>query len=342
MADFTLLVVTHNRAASLRATLDALPRQTYPGTWEVLVVDNKSTDATPEIVAKAMDDYPVPLRYAFEPRPGKYWAVNTGIEAARGNWIACTDDDAFPDPGWLTQASAGFAEHGCDFVGGRVLPLFRGTPPDWIDLRNAIAGKVLALQDHGPEPREYGRGGVSWPLGVNVAYRRDAFVRAGLFDGRLGRVAGTLRNQSQREWHLRARAAGLRGMYLPGMVVHHVVEEARLNPRYFYRWFYWHGISRAILNRTSGVHLLDPEGDATHAEPHVLGVPASLWRDAARATFSVARRRLCGKRREALEYELLVCFWAGVLRQRVRDRAHGDSQRKLDPGVVTKHVVPGI
>ena len=106
------------------------------------------------------------------------------------------------------------------------------------------------------------------------------------------------------------------------MVVHHLVNRQRLTQRYFYRWFYWHGISRAILYRTTGVHLLEPEGQITHAsERHVLGVPTSLWRDAACASVSAARRRLLGKRREALEYELRVCFWAGVLRQRMFERS---------------------
>jgi glucosyl-dolichyl phosphate glucuronosyltransferase len=330
MLDFTVIVVTHNRAAMLRDTLDALARQARAGRWEVLVVDNNSTDATRQIVAHAAAEYPVPLRYVFESRPGKYSALNAGIEAADGRWIAATDDDAFPETDWLAKAADAFAKHGCDFVGGPVRPLFRGRPPHWIDMRTPIAGKVLALQDHGPEPLEYGCAGVSWPLGVNVAYRRDAFVRAGLFDGRLGRVAGTLRNQSQREWHLRARAAGLRGMYVPDMIVHHVVDAQRLTRRYFYRWFYWHGISRAILYRTAGVHLLDPEGDARHAERHLLGVPASLWRNGACATFSVARRRLRGNEREAFEYELLLCFCAGVLRQRLRDGGRIDP---VQPGV---------
>ena len=71
MVDFTLLVVTNNRAATLRDTLDALARQKYRSSWEVLVVDNNSTDDTTEVVSQASCSYPVPLRYAFEPRPGK-------------------------------------------------------------------------------------------------------------------------------------------------------------------------------------------------------------------------------------------------------------------------------
>ena len=321
LLDFTVIVVTHNRAAVLRETLQAIAKLAYGGLWEVLVVDNNSTDGTHDVVTNMRAGYPVPIRYLFEGRPGKYWALNAGIEASAARFIAATDDDAFPESDWLQRAAEGFREHRCDFVGGPVFPVWRGTPPAWLDARSAVAGKVLALQNHGTEPREYGQRGISWPLGVNVAYRRDAFDRAGLFDGRLGRVAGTLRNQSQREWHLRARAAGLRGMYIPGMVVHHCVEADRLTRRYFHRWFYWHGISRAILYRTTGLHLLEPEGGRVHvAERHVLGVPLSLWREGARATLSAGRRWVQGRRDDALQYELTICFCAGVVRQRLKDR----------------------
>jgi glycosyltransferase involved in cell wall biosynthesis len=306
----------------LRKTLAALSGLTYSGEWEAMVVDNNSTDHTRACVEEAQPLFPVPLRYHFEPTPGKYWALNSGIRISRGGFIAATDDDACPRRDWLERAAEGFEDFGCDFVGGPVYPIWGGTPPRWIDARNAVTGKVLGLQDHGPGTRDYGRDGLSWPLGVNVAYRRDAFTRAGMFDGRLGRVAGTLRNQSQREWHLRAHAQGLRGVYLPGMIVHHAVEAERLTRRYFLRWFYWHGISRAILYQNNGVHLLEPEGAGNHAgERHVLGVPASIWRAGARAVISAARRWSLGRFDAAVPYEQMICFCAGVVRQRVKDRA---------------------
>jgi glucosyl-dolichyl phosphate glucuronosyltransferase len=321
MLEFSVIIVTHNRAAVLQETLASVARLSCRGTWEVLVVDNNSSDETKQVVEAQIDQFPVPLRYVFEGRPGKYWALNTGIGEARGHYIAATDDDAFPEPDWLDRALDGFERFGCDFVGGPAHPVWRGTPPAWVDTRSAIGGKVLGLLDHGPYAREFGRDGISWPLGVNVAYRRDAFARAGLFDGRLGRVAGTLRNQSQREWHLRARDVGLRGMYLPDMLVHHTVDASRLTRRYFHRWFYWHGISRAILYRSQGLHLLNPEDTGTHeGERHVLGVPASLWRTAVRSSLSAGKRWLLARSADALQYELMLCFCAGVLRQRLRDR----------------------
>lgn len=322
MTEFSVIVVTHNRAAILRETLESLAGVQYRGSWEVLVVDNNSRDDTEEVVRQQRKNFPVCLRYLFEGTPGKYGALNGALRQASGTLVAATDDDAFPEPDWLERAAAGFSRFDCDFVGGPVYPVWRGTPPKWLDARSATAGKVLGLQDHGRAARDYGENGISWPLGVNVAYRRDAFERVGFFDEHLGRVAGTLRNQAQREWHLRARAGGLRGIYLPDMVVHHSVEAERLTRRYFHRWFYWHGISRAILYQTQGLHLLEPEGALGHeGERHVLGVPTSLWRECGRASASAAKRWLLGRPDAAMPHELRVSFCAGVIRQRLRDRA---------------------
>jgi len=321
MPDVSVVITTHNRSALLARTLASAARLTYHGTWEVIVVDNNCTDATRQVVVAARATFPAPLHYLIEAEPGKYAALNAGIRHASGAVIANTDDDVDLPADWLACAVGALDRHQCDFVGGPVYPIWEAPPPRWIGARNSLCGKVLALQDHGAAIREYGCGGISWPLGVNVAYRREAFACAGLFDPQLGRVAGTLRNQSQRDWHLRARRAGLRGIYVPDMVVHHVVPQDRMTRRYFYDWFYWHGISRAIMYQTSGAHMLEPDGPETHAaERQLLGVPASLWRRTARATISAGVRWLHGRPDAALEYELQIPFLVGVVRQRLRDR----------------------
>ena len=154
---------------------------------------------------------------------------------------------------------------------------------------------------------------------MNVAYRRDCFDRVGDFDSQLGRVAGTLRNQAQREWHIRARNLGLRGRYLPAMAVRHVVDEERLNRWYFHRWLFWHGISRALMYEKHGLHLLEPEGFATHAqETHLFGTPLSLYRYGGLGALSAAKRWMSGRHDAALAYELAVSFALGVCWQRAR------------------------
>jgi glucosyl-dolichyl phosphate glucuronosyltransferase len=320
MVDFTVVIVTHNRAPVLRRTLASLAELSGRASWELLVVDNGSTDATHDVVKATAAAFPVRVRYRCEPVPGKYAALNAGLRAAAGRFIAATDDDAFPAPDWLDCALDGFERFGCGFVGGPVFPAWEAQPPAWLSPGSSLAGKVLALQDYGSRSLEYGKS-IAWPLGVNVAYRRDIFDRAGLFDRTLGRIAGTLRSQAQREWHIRARAAGVRGFYLPDMIVRHSVPADRLTKRYFRRWFYWHGISRMILHSQTGLDLLEPDaGAAAIDERCFAGVPSAVWRRLALSSASWLRRRARGQDAAAFEYELWIAFCAGIVHERWRRR----------------------
>jgi len=319
--DISIIICTANRAADLRDTLASLAQVRRPGQIELLVVDNCSTDRTREVVDEAARLCAFPIRYLFEGEPGKYAALNTGIRASTGRIIAATDDDARFEVDWLERAVDGLSRYGCEFVGGRVRPVWGGSKPAWLAENNGLHTKVIALLDHGDRVREFGRG-ISWPLGVNVAYRRDVFDRVGLFDNRLGRKAGTLRNQAQREWHLRARACGARGFYVPEMVVHHLVARERLEKQYFRRWLYWHGLSRAMLFQQRGFDMEEPELEhPPHAgETQLGGVPVHLIRKAFRTIRSLVWHTLKRDTAVAFEYELWLCFFAGIVRQRWADR----------------------
>ena len=321
--DFSIIIPTYNRADELRQTIRSIAQLNVDGTWELIVVDNKSTDHTRAVVDEETASFPAPLRYLFEPEQGRYAALNTGIRAATGSIIATTDDDARVEPDWLTRAAEGLEKLGCDYVGGRVLPLWKAPRPEW--LPNGPSGghwAVLALQDHGSEPREFGTKGMPWPLGINTAAKRHTYERIDLFDNRLGRKAGTLRNQAQREWHLRARAAGLRGFYVPGMIVHHVVEPDRLKKEYVRRWFYWHGISRAILFAKLGVDMDSPDHSRLDFSrvPQIAGIPRYMYRSVIQHVKELAVASLRGKPALAFEHELWLCFFAGIAKQRWAER----------------------
>ena len=320
--EFSIVIPTYNRADELRETIRSIAGLTVDGDWELIVVDNKSPDHTRAVVERETAAFPAPLRYLFEPEQGRYAALNTGIRAAKGKIIATTDDDARVERDWLTQAAAGLEALGCDYVGGKVLPLWRGTPPQWLPNRPGRHWAVLALQDHGERVVEFGVNNIPWPLGINTATRREAFTRTELFDNRLGRKAGTLRNQAQREWHLRARAAGLRGFYIPQMVVHHVVEAERLQKQYFRRWYYWHGISRAILFAKLGVDMDAPDNSQLDFSkvPQIAGVPRYMYKSVATQTRDLVRARIRGDSVAAFEHELWLCFFAGLARQRWSER----------------------
>jgi len=326
---YSVVIATYNRANDLRETLDSLSGLRPEGGWEAIIVDNNSTDDTRDVVHAARDTFPAPLRYLAEPEQGRSPALNAGIRLAQGEIIVTTDDDVRVEPDWLERAGAGFERHACDYVGGRVLPIWGGPRPAWLANHGGQQWAVIALLDYGSEPMAFG---ARVPLGVNMAFRRDAFVRAGLLDPKTGRKAGTLLGQEVREWCIRARSAGLTGMYIPDMVVRHVIPASRLRKQYFRRWFYWRGISRAMLYAQFGLDMEKPEDPALDARvvPQPFGVPRYLFRKALVHAGAAMRSLLRGDIEVAFEHELWLCFFAGIVRQRWTDR-HA-SPRELRSG----------
>jgi glucosyl-dolichyl phosphate glucuronosyltransferase len=316
----SVVIPTYNRAEELRATLGSLAKITAPGTWEVIVVDNNSRDATREVVLEAAGTFPVQLRYLFEPEVGRSAALNSGIKAARGKIIATTDDDVRFEPDWLEQAVAALESPRCDFVGGKVLPIWGGPKPAWLSDHGGPHWAVIALLDFGPEPVEFGTRFA--PLGVNLAFKRETFDRAGLWSVAIGRKAGTLLGQEVREWMLRARDAGLKGMYAPKMIVHHVIPSDRLQKRYFRKWSYWHGVSRAMLFQQRPIDMYAPEEtriDFSKVQL-VFGVPRYMYGACLRSAMAWAKAGVRGQKVASFEQELGVWFFLGAFRQRWKDR----------------------
>lgn len=315
---YSIVIATYNRSADLRATLDSLSRLRPDGPWEAIVVDNNSTDGTRDVVEQAARTFPVACRYLVEPHQGRSPALNAGIRAARGSIIATTDDDVRVPPDWLTRAGEGLARMECGYVGGRVLPLWGAARPAWLPNRGGKQWAVIALLDYGAEPIEFG---TRVPLGVNMAFTRSAFDRVGLFDPAIGRRAGTLLGQEVREWCIRARRAGVRGYYLPAMTVEHVIPAERLRKAYFRRWFYWRGISRALLYRRAGLDMEAPEQTTLDYStvPHVAGVPRYLYRKLLASGAGWLRALARRDPVAAFEHELWIWFFAGIVRQRWND-----------------------
>ena len=318
--EISVVIPTYNRAQELGKTLASLAKIASPGTWEVLVVDNNSSDSTRQVVVDAVPKFPVELKYIFEPRAGRSAALNAGIKATRGKIIATTDDDVRFEPDWLQQAASALERYQCDFVGGKVLPIWAAPRPTWLSDKGGRHWAVIALLDFGPETLEFGKRYA--PLGVNLAVKREVFDRAGLWCVGIGRKAGTLMGQEVREWMLRARDAGLKGMYAPQMVVHHVIPKERLRKRYFRRWSYWHGVSRAVLYQQRPIDMQAPEETNLDFSkvPVILGTPRYMYRSFLRSALLCILAGLNGQKVACFEHELALWFFFGVLRQRWKDR----------------------
>jgi len=316
---FSIVIATYKRSGILGDTLKSLAALKPDAPWEVIVVDNNSPDRTREVVESMAPTFPVPLIYAFEREQGRSAALNTGFAIARGEIIVTTDDDVRVEADWLTRIERGLDAQCCDYVGGRVLPLWEGPRPEWLPATNGRLWAVIALLDYGTKPLKFG---ARVPLGVNMAIRKPALDRVGGFDPRIGRKAGTLLGQEVREWCLRATAAGVSGYYIPDVAVQHLIPRDRLTKQYFRRWFFWRGISRAMLYAETGLDMEKPEQSALDFSrvPHIAGVPRYLFRsafDALTASIAATFRR---DPVVSFERELFLWFFAGIVKQRWRDR----------------------
>jgi glucosyl-dolichyl phosphate glucuronosyltransferase len=332
----SIIIATYNRAKDLTATLASLARLDYAKPWEVVVVDNNSTDDTRAVVERAQAAFPVPLVYGFEREQGRSAALNHGLALAHGEIVVTTDDDVRVEPDWLRQIEQGLARSSGDYIGGRVVPLWGAPAPRWLPTYSGALWAVIALLDFGPEPVQFGK---RVPLGVNMAFRREALDRVGGFNVRIGRKAGTLLGQEVREWCLRARDAGLRGFYVPEVVVQHVIPAERLTKSYYRRWFHWRGISRAMLYAETGLDMEAPEQstlDYTQV-PHIGGVPRYMFRTAGRTLRDMMIAMLRRDRVASFEREVWLWFFAGIVQQRWKDRRRMPAPRHAS---TPTHITP--
>jgi len=244
----TVILCTHNRCRSLARALESVAASEVPNSieWEVLVVDNNSRDQTREVVQDFCARYPDRFRYLFEPRPGKSYALNSGVREARGVILAFMDDDVTVEPTWLQTLTATLHDNEWAGTGGRILPEKAFSPPDWLALDGPYAmGGILALFELGDTAGQLDLP----PYGTNMAFRKELFEKYGGFRTDLGPTPGSEIRNEDTEFGGRVMKAGERLRYEPSAVVYHEVPQGRLRKEYFLRW--WFDYGRAKIREKS-------------------------------------------------------------------------------------------
>ena len=237
----TVILCTYNRCGILAKALSSIAASKLPDGvgWEVLVVDNNSTDRTHETVEEFCRQYPERFRYLPEPRPGKSYALNSGIRSAQGEILAFMDDDVIVEPAWLQNLTLPLLRYNAwSGSGGRILPGETVPIPFWLSLDGpyGMGGMVAALFDLGDKPGELDRP----PYGTNMAYRKAMFEKYGDFRTDLGPSPdkAVLRPNEDTEFGRRIMAAGERLRYEPSAIVYHPISEDRLTKQYFLGWLF--------------------------------------------------------------------------------------------------------
>jgi glycosyltransferase involved in cell wall biosynthesis len=237
------VVCTRNRSGSLALALDAILAMDFPaGRWELLVVDNGSTDDTASVAGRVAQGRAELITVIEEPSPGLSAARNRGIRAARGEIVAFVDDDAFPEAGWLRALVEVIRQEGAWVAGGPVVPIVDGELPGWFGDRYL---PYLAVWNKGPEVQALTYN--EYPRGVNMAFHRDVFREVGDFSPHLGRKGSSLLSCEEIELCLRVERAGGRILYTPCARVRHLIPAARITPRWLARRFMAQAHSEAIL-----------------------------------------------------------------------------------------------
>jgi glycosyltransferase involved in cell wall biosynthesis len=234
--DFSVIVCTYNRAANLPDCIAHLAdqRDTDGIDWEVLVVDNNSSDDTAATVERLARGGPPDLRYAFEPRQGLSNARNCGIRHSRGGHVVFIDDDILVTPAWLRSYADIFAAHDCDAAGGPIRVLSPRPLPRWIGPE--MMG-FLGELDYGERPCALD-GVERYPFGGNMGFHRRALERVGDFDPRLGRSgsggsADELFKGEETAYFRTLAEAGGKIWYAPQAAVTHRILPYQLQRRFF-------------------------------------------------------------------------------------------------------------
>lgn len=301
----SVIICTYNRSRYLADALASLRASRVPDSvdWEVLVVDNNSTDGTRAVAEQFAQSDPTHFRYLFEPAQGKSHALNRGVRESGADILAFTDDDVKVDPEWLQNLTEPLRAGAYAGAGGRTFAMSAFSAPRWLAVEAPFALAPLALFDRGDRELELREA----PFGNNMAFRREMFAKYGWF------ITDLLKRpvSEDSEFGERLIAGGERLCYRPSAVLYHLVPPERVSRRYFLSW--WHDKARSDLRVSGSGHI---------AGWRFAGIPIILFRRLARWTLQSAFSR-----KPAQRFYCQTQIWsvAGAIRECYRKGGHAPS-----------------
>jgi glycosyltransferase involved in cell wall biosynthesis len=249
MPEIAAIICTHNREPYLGAAIDSLLTQDCTD-YEIIVVDNASSDRTKEVVEQRLDN---PLvKYVYEPELGLSVARNRGAKETKAKILAYLDDDAEASSQWLRIIAQAYRDNEkLAIAGGKVtliLPEAIDSLPKWLSTEMAGA---LGSYDLGAEIIYLDNPNLT-PRGLNYAIRRSFLEEIGGFDPNLGRVGKNLLSNEELLMTELALEKGWQVAYLPEALAAHNVSFERLQPQWFINRSWWQGVSECYREKIAG------------------------------------------------------------------------------------------
>lgn len=227
----SVVICTYNRDKFIRTALQKLSEQTLrPEEYEVIIIDNRSTDNTADICKTFIAEHPgFNFRYVFEEKKGLSFARNRGWQEAKSAIVTYIDDDAEATNNFLEGILQFFAKH-ADAVGagGRIIPVYPDTgEPEWMNkYLNGFVGRV----DFGDTPKVF-EGKMKYPAGCNMTYRKEVLQQVGGFNNEL-----TFRSDDKYIYN-EVKKVSDKIFYLPSATVYHNIDQERLRFSNFSKLF---------------------------------------------------------------------------------------------------------
>lgn len=271
----SVAICTRNRASSLRNTLQSLTyaRVSPDLRWEILVVNNNSTDATDLVIDSFADR--LPIRRLMARKVGISNARNAAVKAVQGQYILWTDDDVIVSRSWIEEYCWAFERWpNAVLFGGPICPVFEKPVPRWLQKGWHAVPPAFAAVDLGNKPRKFSVRDGKIPYGANFAIRR-AEQFENLYNPELG--PGTIYYGEETSVIIRMLNAGAEGWWVPAAAVDHMIPQTRMTLEYVWNYYKRSGRSQYYIN-----HHTDLNATA-HSERRLLGRPRWLWRRIAEA-----------------------------------------------------------
>ena len=305
--DISVVVSTYNRSSLLATTLNSLFEQRdFPGRYEVIVVDNNSSDDTAEVVRRYAGSNNPDLVYVFEPRQGVSHARNTGIANSRAPIVAFVDDDVWVARNWLASIRREFdANPDVVCIGGKVLPQWDAPPPNWLTREH---WSPIALQDYGDQPVEIDGTNQLCLLTANIAFRKRIFAEIGRFDPALQRIYEEPGSTEDAELLERLWSIGGKCRYSPDIIATTAVPANRMTRAYHRRWHAGHGRFFAMMRSK----------EFEKSSSRLFDIPSHLLRQAFDDACSWSKNQIFFRRDHAFYLETRLRFTASFFATRWR------------------------
>lgn len=259
----SVVIPTRNRCKTLSWALESITKQTlHPELFEVIVVDNGSTDSTRDVVNSFAGKIQN-LRYLYDESPGLHMGRHKGLMAASADILVYADDDIEAFPTWLEGITKSFEDKDVVLVGGKNLPKFETEPPDWVMkmwLHTHPEGKVLgslSILDLGDSIKEINP---SYVFGCNFSIRKSVLLEAsGFHPDALPKELIKYRGDGESYVSRYIMENGHKTLYHPKASVFHHVPKERMTLKHFYHRAYIQGISDSFtrMRKDSGLDIND-------------------------------------------------------------------------------------